>query len=525
MRSAGAPFRTRTAPNGMVCSIDHLASDAGVHMIRIGGNAVDAAIAANAVLTVTAQHLCGMGGDLFALVYRDGDETPLALNASGRAGSGADPDRLRYEGATAMPMTGDARSVPVPGCVDGWIALHERCGSLDLETILQPAIGLAADGFGAAPTLVATLGDIAGVEGADDYVGGDLRPGDRVARPGVARELRGIATEGRRSFYEGRFGEALVALGDGEFTEADLAEPLADWVDPLAIEAWDHTVWTVPPNSQGYLTLASSAIASGLDLPDDPTDARWAHLLVEASRVAGYDRLDVLHERADGPTLIEAATARSGEIDPERRLTLGDRYGSGDTMFLCAADGDGLGVSLIQSNAKGWGCGLVAGDTGIFLHCRGIGFNLIEGHPGECRPGRRPAHTLAPTLVTGRDRSLRALVGTMGGDAQPQIVLQLLARLLHHGHSPAASIGAGRWVLASDRPTGFDTWQRPDEVIVHIEGHADEWDDGLAERGHPVDRTEPWSSTFGHAHIIDCSGGMLAGAADPRALIAATSGC
>nr|MBA3655687.1 gamma-glutamyltransferase [Actinomycetota bacterium] len=187
-----APFTTRHAPTAMVCSVDHLASEAGVAMLRAGGNAVDAAIAANAVLTVTAQHMCGLGGDLWALVHRPGDDAPAVLNASGRAGSGADPDRLRAEGHTAMPATMDIRAVPVPGCVDGWAALHERFGRLPMADLLAPARGYAVDGFPPSPMLRNAIAAIAHLPEAADFTAG----GTLLRRPGVARALAAIAERG-----------------------------------------------------------------------------------------------------------------------------------------------------------------------------------------------------------------------------------------------------------------------------------------------------------------------------------------
>ena len=310
-----APFVTRYAPTGMVCSVDQLASEAGVAMLRNGGSAADAAIAANAVLAVTTQHMCGMGGDLFALVHAPGTPEPFALNASGRAGSGADPDRLRGEGHTVMPAFNDIRAVPVPGCVDGWIALHERFGRLPLADVLEPARQYAADGFPPAPTLVASAALIANLRDADDYR--DIGP--LLRRPGVARALSSIAKDGRTGFYEGEFGEGLLVIGDGEYTTDDLRRVQADWVDPIRADAWDRVLWTIPPNSQGYLTLAGAWIASGLDLPEDPDDAQWAHLTVEAARQAGYDRLDVLHELADGAVGRPHPARRRNDVLVRRR--------------------------------------------------------------------------------------------------------------------------------------------------------------------------------------------------------------
>ena len=503
-----APYATRYARQGMVASIDHLASSAGVAMLRAGGSAADAAVAANAVLTVTAQYVCGLGGDLFALVHRPGDERPACLNASGRAGSGADPGRLRAEGHSRMPPQSDIRATPVPGCVDGWTTLHERYGRLSLADVLEPARAYAEDGFPATPLMAAASRRLEGVAHADDYTAhGPLRPGSLVQRPGVARTLAAIGADGRRGFYQGEFGERLLELGNGEYTVDDLARVHADWVEPISVEAWERRLWSVPPNSQGYVTLSAAWIAERLDLPTDPGDGLWAHLLVEAARHAGYDRDDVLHEGASGEELLapDRLEPRLGAIDSERAAALGGVYAAGDTIYLCAVDASGMGVSLIQSNYTGFGSMVVVPEVRIFLQNRGAGFSLEPGHPAEYGPGRRPPHTLAPVLVTTPDGSLAAVLGTMGGDAQPQIVLQLVARLFGAGETPGDVLAAPRFVL------------RDDAVVV--EQHAPpSWLEGLAARGHAVERRPGWSREFGHASVIAVEDGALAGAADPRSL-------
>ncbi|WP_248964406.1 gamma-glutamyltransferase family protein [Sphaerisporangium perillae] len=514
---------TRFATSGMVCTVDHLASATGLVMLDRGGSAADAVIAANAVLAVTAPHACGLGGDLFALVHA-GTGSPRALNASGRSGSGADPHRLRAEGRGRMPFQRDIRSVPVPGCADGWLALHARYGRLPLDELLAPAIRYADEGFPASPMLAPAAGVLPGV-------GAPVEPGTLIRRPGVARAMRALVGGGREGFYLGEFGRGLLALGrdgtvggsaEGEYDEADLARVNADWVEPLRARAFGHDLWTIPPNSQGYLVLLAAAIADGLDLPRDPADPLWAHLLAEAARAAGHDRPDVLFEGASVDGVLASAAERRAAIDPSRRARLRDLVAPGDTTYLCAVDADGMGVSLIQSNAAGFGSMLFEPATGINLHNRGIGFSLEPGHPAEYGPGRRPPHTLAPALVTRPDGSLRTVLGTMGGDSQPQIVLQVLARLLVAGESPGQAIAAPRWRLGPGL-TGFDAWSDPDEASVDLEEGAP-WAEGLRERGHDV-KGLPYGGSFGHAHLIDVRpDGVLAGAADPRALISSAAG-
>ncbi|WP_246060053.1 gamma-glutamyltransferase family protein [Herbidospora galbida] len=494
----------------MVCTIDHLASAAGLVVLDKGGSAADAAVAANAVLAVTAPHMCGLGGDLFALVH-DGSGVH-ALNSSGRAGSGADPARLRAEGHDRMPHLYDIRSVPVPGCVDGWLALHGRFGRLPLAEVLAPAIRLADEGFPASPLLAPGAAFIGTLQSDYAHV---QSIGDPIRRPGAARALRAVAETGRAGFYQGEFGQGLLKLGGGEYTEDDLARDQADWVTPLSASVFGHGVHTIPPNSQGYLLLLALKILEGLDLPADPADPAWAHLLIEAAVAAGHDRLDVLYENATAP--LDAAEARRALVGTPGLTAPANK---GDTTYLCAVDADGMGVSLIQSNAAGFGSLLFEPSTGINLHNRGIGFSLTEGHPAEYGPGRRPPHTLAPALITRPDGSLRTVVGTMGGDAQPQILLQLVTRLLVHDQTPGEIIDAPRWVLGS--ATGFETW-RSAEHVVEVEDGAP-WESGLAERGHRTVR-ESYGDGFGHAHLIDVlPSGVLAGATDPRARIGAALG-
>ena len=553
--TAGAA--TVHAPSGMVATADHLASSAGVAALRAGGSAADAAVAAGAVLAVTNQHQCGMGGDLFALVHRAG-EPVVALCAAGRAGSGADAVQARIEGLTRLPAHGDVRAVTVPGCVDGWVELHRRFGRLPFGQVLDAAITYAATGFPVSPLLSASAPDILDLEGAGDYLdpamaaGGKLPPGTLIRRPGVATALESVAAEGRAGFYLGTFGDGLVRLGAGLFTRDDLVRKQAEWVEPLSVDVWGHTVHVPPPPSQGYLVAAGAAVAAGLSLPDDPDDPAWAHVLAEAARAVGVDRDRVLHDGADGAGLLapDRLDRQRATVDPERRSDLAPLTTGGGTTVACAVDRDRTGVTLIQSNASGWGAHIVEPETGVFLHDRGIGFGLAPGHPALFAPGRRPPHTLAPALVTRPDGTLHAVLGSMGGDAQPQILLQLLARLLLHGQSPGRAVRAGRWVLAPGGPAnapdspadgpggpaapggsgddhaGFDLWTGDGPGAVEVEAHAPAgWDAGLAERGHEVRRAvDDIDHAFGHAQIIAVADGVLAGIADPRSFDGAASG-
>jgi gamma-glutamyltranspeptidase/glutathione hydrolase len=511
---------TTAAPTAGVAAANRLAAEAGAEILARGGNAVDAALAAAAAMTVTSPHMCGLGGDLFALVAAPG-AAPVALNASGRAGSGADASALRAEGHASIPIRGDVRAVTVPGCADGLTALAQRFGRLALGASLAPAIALARDGFPVSLTLAASSAALAPPVRAQAFgAPGALVAGERLTAPSVAAALRALGEEGRTGFYEGAAGEALRAIGAGLFTAGDLRAPQADWVTPLALEAFGATLWTAPPNSQGYLVLAGAWIADAVGVPADPAGQEWPSGLIEAARQAAFDRPELLHEHADGPGLIAPArlSGRAAAIRDRAGAGLSDIYAGGDTTYLCASDADGMGVSLILSNCADFGTHLLLPGTGIFLHNRGVGFSLRAGHPAEYGPGRRPPHTLSPLVVTDPEGALRLLLGSQGGDAQPQILLQLLARTLIGGDDPTAALAAPRWSLFREPSTGFNTWDGLEPPSVLIEHDAPgAWAAGVRARGYDVRVAPLGAQDFGHAQMIAVGpDGTLRGAADPR---------
>ena len=512
-------FASRHSLNGMVCSIDHLASAAGLSALRQGGSAADAAIATSAVLAVTCQHMCGVGGDLWALVHVPGKKRPFALNASGRSGSGARIESLLADGLSSMPFHGDPRSVPIPGCVDGWLALHKRFGRLNLETVLEDAILLASDGFPIGAECADATRALERVPNTDDYLHeGPPKAGSIIRRPGLAKILSELAAGSRSSFYEGTFGEELLAFGSGEYHLEDLKVPQAEWVRPIQTRAFEHQIWGLPPNSQGYLCLSSAWIASQLGIPTDSTDSLFWHLLAESARQAGFDRPIALHEFADGEQLVshERLSSRALAISNNEVSSLGTGVNDGDTIYLNAVDKDRMGISLIQSNASGWGALAFLPETRISLHNRGIGFSVAPNSPAAYGPHKRPPHTLAPIVIQRDDGTLRALVGTIGGDSQPQIVLQLLTRLLHCGESSGEALAAPRWRFADRQSNGFNTWAKPDDVVLEVEGDDPELIKALHSIGHEVRHLPAGSSAFGHAHIIEVVGELLSGAAEPR---------
>ncbi|MGN6677885.1 MAG: gamma-glutamyltransferase [Streptosporangiaceae bacterium] len=522
-------MNTRYATGGAVAAAHHLASAAGVVMLDRGGNAADAAIAAGAVMAVVGPHMCGLGGDLFAVVAWPGQPI-AALNASGRAGSGADADALRALGMSRMPFQDDVRGVTIPGCVDGLVALHARYGSLPLSDLLAPAQRLASAGFAASAGLAEASGWLHDQD-RDAAFGRSaaLLPGQRLRLPGIARAMDAVASGGRAAFYEGAVGAELLALGAGEFSEEDLRVPQANWVEPLGLAAFGRTLWTVPPNSQGYLALAGAWIAEQAGIPNDPQDDSWALSLVESARQAAFDRPAVLHEDADGQALIaaERLQPRVAAVRESSSGELADVYQAGGTTHICAVDGSLGGVSLIMSNAADFGSHLVLPGHGIFLHNRGIGFSLEPAHPAEYKPGRRPPHTLSPMVVTSASGEIDTVLGSMGGDAQPQILLQLLARLHAAGQAPGTAVSAPRWALSREPTNGFDVWNSVEPLVVRIERDAPPgWTRALHQRGYEVVQEEPGDLAFGHAQVIQITAdGLLAGAADPRSGDGAFAGC
>jgi gamma-glutamyltranspeptidase/glutathione hydrolase len=526
--SIGVTPQNTYAPRAMAATVDGLATSAALDALGRGGSAIDAAIAANAVLTVTLPNQCGLGGDIIAVVHQPGHD-PRLLEGIGRAGSGCDAAALRDAGLATVPDEGIA-GVTVPGCVDGWEALHQEYGRLSMPELLAPAIRYAQDGFPASPFLARTL---TGKDWVREQIlgipsDGVVSAGQELRRPRAARILEDVAEGGRAAFYGGAFGEALIEVGGGIVTEADLALDHARWVEPLVGEVFGARVWTAPPPTSGYLTLAAGWLAEHLDLPSDPDDALWAHLMIESMRQAAHDRPDVLHDGASGTDLISTARLepRRVKIQRDRAATLDDRYRDAGTTFVTVVDEERTAISLIQSNCGSFGSRVEAPGTGIWLQNRGTGFTLDAGHPNEMRPGRRPAHTLSPALLTDAHGSLVACVGTRGGDSQPQVVLQLLARLLRAGQSPAEALAAPRWILRgiSDE-TAFKTWESGGEVRVSIEKNADpSWFSYLEQAGHRVVVEDALSHAFGHAQIIAVENGALVGAADPRSGSATAAG-
>ena len=499
-----------------------LAANAALEIMEAGGNAVDAAVAANAVQGVVEPHTCGMGGDLFALVWTPGAAEPACLNASGRAGSGADPQNLRDRGLTRMPLYGP-ETVTVPGCVDGWHALAERFGTLPLAVSLAPAVRLATDGFPVSGELAGEclrrrteLGG-QGSAGALFADGDPPAEGERVFQPGLAVSLQ-AAAGGRDGFYLDRLGGPLGEAVGGRITRDDLSRGQADWVRPAGTRIFGRAAWTPPPNSQGYLILAGLRMFEMLEAPADPSHPAYLHALLECYRAAAWERNVLVSDPDSAPQAEwlldeERLAQKAARFDPVRAGSWPfPNPAPGGTAYLCVADGNGMGASLIGSNFHGFGSGLSAGRTGVWLHNRGAGFSLRPGHPNELRPGRRPLHTLSPTLWT-KDGELELLAGTRGGLLQPQLMMQTAAHLFRAGMDPEAAQSAWRWTIDQSAPPALRRYRS----LVKAESRIPpDLAAALRRKGHQITEAAPWMPEWGPVSIIRPLPEGFETAPDPR---------
>jgi gamma-glutamyltranspeptidase/glutathione hydrolase len=537
--------------SGAVVAPHHLATAAGLGVLRAGGSAVDAAIATNAVLGVVMGESCGVGGDAFWLVWDEAAGTQTALNGSGRAPANADPAALRARGLAALPHRGPL-TITVPGAVRSWADAHARWGHLPMAALLAPAIELARDGFpadehfaraveGSARIFDAELGRLAHGWHAVYRPGGrPWRLGERVRLPALGATLERLATAGLADFYAGavaaRQAAGLAAAGSA-CTAADLAAHESSWETPLALDYRGVTATTHPPNSSGVVGLEVLNILRSLPAPapgdfapgDDGAtagpDLRWVHAGIEATKRALADRDAFLADPAFASVpvdrLLDAAYGAelAASIHPGRAAKPAPATNppGGGTAYLAVVDGSGNAVSLIESNYAGFGSGIVDPATGIAYHNRGSYFSLDPSHPNVLAPGKRTLHTLLPGMLF-RDGRPWVVHGSMGGDAQPAIFAQVVSTLVDGGVDVATAVAAPRWHAASPRH-----FAPPDTVVIEARFRAGLLD-GLAAMGHRLDVRAPFDGGLGHAHAIElveggpARGGTLAAAADPRSL-------
>jgi gamma-glutamyltranspeptidase len=504
-----------------------LASEAAATVFRNGGNAVDAALHAAITLAVVAPHGCGVGGDLFALVQNP-DGKVVALDASGRAPAGADPEGLRAVHGTTMPEAGPS-TVTVPGVVRGWDALHAQGASRPWAEAFEAGIAAAAGGFPVSRDLAGTLARRAADLRADPgfrevfFAGGVPGEGARLVQPALGRTLEALASGGADVLYAGElagpFVEGLRSAGVPISVE-DLESHTVDLVPPLRGRHGGIDVSVTPPGSQGFVLLEALAALERLEIDPDPVGPDAAALAM-ILRAASADRDRHLAD-PDTMALHVSALLDEGHIAAlcesvrghDRHLTTVEepqRSGDMDTVALVTGDAEGWGVSLIQSLSDDFGAGILEPATGIAVHDRGACFTLEPGHPNELAPGKRPAHTLMPVAVH-RDGVLVALTGTRGGYAQPQIDLMTLVRAFDLDLDPHEAVAAPRWLVGGMSPlVDRDPWIRA-EVSV-----PESIRDAFRENGFRVDPVGAGDRSVGHAHLIRIEDGSFVAGSDPRA--------
>lgn len=482
-RITGPDFATRSpvyARQGAAATAHPLATNAALDVLKAGGSAVDAAIAANAALGFLEPTGCGIGGDLFALVWDPAEKRVFALNATGRSPQGlslaqrtAREDALRAK-LGRRPQLGSV-AVTVPGAVDGWFALHRRFGKLGMPAVLAPAIGLAEEGAPTPPVIAEyfrrglnrfkerhAAGEIEEIANALAlYYPGDTAPRTGAIRRNtdLARTYRLLASDGRDAFYAGPIAatvDAYMRRIGGPLRAADFAANRPDWVDPISTRYRGHDVWQIPPNSQGLATLQMLAILDGFDMKGAGFNTALSiHLQAEAKRLAFADRARLIADPAFAPAdltrLLSAdyIAGRRALIDPNHANPQLDAAAPAapegrDTTYLAVADRNGMMVSLIQSNYRGMGSGLVPDGLGFMLHNRGEAFSLDPGAANAYAPGKRPFNTIIPGFVT-KDGAPFMAFGVMGGAMQPQGQTQVLVNMLDHGLDLQSAGDAARW--------------------------------------------------------------------------------
>jgi gamma-glutamyltranspeptidase/glutathione hydrolase len=504
-------LRARPFPHAAIATPHYLATSAGLGVLANGGNAVDAIVAANLALGVVTPYRCGYGGDLFALVY-DGDLSGYL--GSGRAPKAATPARVRDRNGERMPFIG-ADTVTVPGAPAAWFELLARWGTRSFGELARTAMSYARDGFEVTPKAAWEFAAARGFYADFEpwmAVHGDVEAGTVLRQPAMARTIEALADGGPDAYYRGPIAGAIataVQEAGGDLDPADLAGHAGEWARPLRAVYRGLEVAELPPPTQGVTALEALRILDGCSLPAG--GAAREHLLIEAVKLALADRdahvSDPAHMPVPAAQLLadEWIDARRARLDPKRAVDPGvGRLQRGGTAYLCAADADGLLVSLIQSNFLAFGSGVHVPEWGINLNNRGASFSLDDGATNAFAPGKRPMHTLVPAMGF-RDGRPALVFGSMGGDAQIQVHVQLLTHLLD-GVEPGEALAAPRWRVDPGR------WR------VHLESRFDESiGEGLRALGHHTRDAPAWDDNMGHAHLIVPldHGGYLA-AAEPR---------
>jgi gamma-glutamyltranspeptidase/glutathione hydrolase len=517
----------------MVTSPHRAASEAGARVLEAGGSAVDAAIAASAVLAVVYPHMTSVGGDAFWLVWDQTAGAPRFVNGGGRAARAATIECFRARGQGEIPLRGvPTATLTTPGAVASWCLAHAEYGRVPLARVLAPAVAHARDGFPVTRRLARWTAETAGVlaqspETARIFLP-DGRPpaeGARLANPDLALTLERIGALGRDGFYAGETARELArfaAAGGGFFTEDDLAAQSAGWGAPIATVYRGVTVYETPPPTQGIAVLEMLNLLEPFAIGAMPyLGPDHVHTLVQAKQIAFSDRDRAVADPEFTLVPVERLLSRAHAderrrlMDPSRALPW-DRvpsWGSlaGDTVWVGAVDARGNAASLVQSLYSAYGAGVVAGRTGVVLQNRGAYFSLDPAHPNRLEPGKRPLHTLIASLAV-RDGRLWQVLGCMGADGQPQIHAQVYTALIDYGLDLQAAVEAPRWLagrfgLGEPRDLLNMEARFPAGTIAELE-----------RRGHTVNRWEDWNELAGHAHgiTVEPGTGVRLGAADPR---------
>ena len=528
------------AGNGMVATSQPIATDVGLSILKKGGNAVDAAIAANAALGLMEPHMCGVGGDLFAIVWDEKEQQLHGLNASGRSPGSLDYEelygRLGKLGARRIPAD-SILSVSVPGAVHGWTTLHERFGKLAFSDLLAPAIHYAERGFPVSPIIAGqwqwAAGKIsASVPGAFDtvYAPGGQAPaaGDIFINKGLARSYRLLADAGNKAFYQGELAERIVGFmkeNGGYIDHADLQAHRSDRITPVTVNYRGYDVFELPPSGQGIAALQMLKMLEGDNLATMGfMNVDCLHLMLEAKKLVFEDRAKFYAD----PDFTEDQSGRllSARYSKKRRALIKDsaalrvRAGEtqlrdGDTIYLTTADSAGNMVSLIQSVYHYFGSGIVVPETGFSLQNRGMLFSMDKSHANVYAPGKRPFHTIIPAFVMKDDKPLLSF-GVMGGDMQPQGHVQVLTNIIDFGMDVQQAGDAPRWRHdGSTEPTAGAGDHLEDGGVVLLErGFSDQVVKDLAKRGHHIQRaTEGFG---GYQMIMKADNGVYYGASESR---------
>ncbi|MEE4214021.1 MAG: gamma-glutamyltransferase [Bacteroidales bacterium] len=509
-RITGHDFATRSeviASNGMACTSQPLATQVALDILKKGGNAIDAAIAANAVLGLVEPTGSGIGGDLFAIIWSEQKQKLFGLNASGRSPRSLKLDYFKDKAYEFIPATGPL-PVSVPGCVDGWFEMHGMFGKLPMGDILQPAIDYARDGFPVSELIAfymesGTRSLMKFPNVADVYMPGGHAPrkGEIFKNPALANTLELIARGGRDEFYKGSIARVISDFmheQGGFLSYEDMARHHSEWVEPISTDYRAYTVWELPPNGQGTAALQILNILEGYDIANMGFgSAEYIHHFVEAKKLAFEDRAKYYSDPAFNDIPLEEliskeyAAERRELIDPERaaRHYSAGEPEKGNTIYLTVADKEGNMVSLIQSNYRGMGSGMCPPGLGFILQDRGELFSLEEGHFNVYAPAKRPFHTIIPAFITKDGKPLVSF-GVMGGAMQPQGHAQVVINLVDFGMNLQEAGDAPRMRhVGSSQPTGeimtdggnlnLESGFRWEEIQKLIrKGHSIQWNLG-----------------------------------------------